>query len=204
MKHYSDKSFLEPNKKKKQRRFLVFLVGAATFGKGSVQEVIPVSNGCALKLTTMLYYLPNKESIQAVGIEPDFMIKPKIVPTDEIKWIKEMYGKESSLKHHITVKEVEKNNNDGSEIKEPSAVAKAMSDGMADKQEKEEKEKSWEEKQQEAINHDVQIQASINMISLLDFAKKHTPKEVNSRQKALTFLQQNFMTDEKIELEKVK
>jgi len=193
LKYYSDKSFAETNKKNKSRKFLVFLVGTPTFGKGSVQEVIPVSNGCALKLTTMLYYLPNKTSIQATGIDPDFIIKPKIVPTDEMKWIREKYGKETSLKHHITVKEVEKNNgmeNKTSENKQEN--------------ENQEEEKSWEEKQQEAINHDAQIQASINMINLLDFAKKHTPKEINSRQKAIIFLKQNFMTDEAVELKKVQ
>ena len=49
------------------------LVGEKTFGKGSVQTVIPLSDGSGIKLTTALYYTPNGRSIQAEGIEPDFM-----------------------------------------------------------------------------------------------------------------------------------
>jgi carboxyl-terminal processing protease len=47
------------------------LLGARTFGKGSVQTVLPLSDGRALKLTTSRYYTPAGDSIQARGIEPD-------------------------------------------------------------------------------------------------------------------------------------
>lgn len=47
------------------------IVGTQSFGKGSVQTVVPLSNGAALKLTTQLYYTPNDRSIQAQGIVPD-------------------------------------------------------------------------------------------------------------------------------------
>ncbi len=50
------------------------LIGEKTFGKGSVQTVIPLSDGSGIKLTTALYYTPNDRSIQAEGIEPDFMV----------------------------------------------------------------------------------------------------------------------------------
>ena len=90
----------------KNKSLMVFLVGTSTFGKGSVQELIPIKNGCALKVTTMLYYLPDGVSIQARGIKPDFTVKPKFVPVDEMKWVNELYGKETALKNHITVEEV--------------------------------------------------------------------------------------------------
>jgi len=51
------------------------LVGTRTFGKGSVQNVIDMPDGSALKLTTALYYTPNGTSIQARGIEPDVVIE---------------------------------------------------------------------------------------------------------------------------------
>lgn len=51
------------------------IVGTKSFGKGSVQTVIPLSNGGALKLTTALYYTPNGRSIQKTGIEPDIKIE---------------------------------------------------------------------------------------------------------------------------------
>jgi carboxyl-terminal processing protease len=50
------------------------LIGEKTFGKGSVQTVIPLSDGSGIKLTTALYYTPSGRSIQAEGIEPDFKV----------------------------------------------------------------------------------------------------------------------------------
>jgi carboxyl-terminal processing protease len=47
------------------------IVGTQTFGKGSVQTVIPLPDGDAIKLTTALYYTPSGRSIQAEGIDPD-------------------------------------------------------------------------------------------------------------------------------------
>ena len=52
------------------------VVGSRTFGKGSVQSVLPLDNGDAIKLTTARYYTPNGASIQARGIDPDVAIKP--------------------------------------------------------------------------------------------------------------------------------
>lgn len=53
------------------------IVGTQSFGKGSVQSVIPLSNGGALKITTQLYYTPNGRSIQAQGILPDVEVADK-------------------------------------------------------------------------------------------------------------------------------
>ena len=49
------------------------ILGTKTFGKGSVQTILPMNNGAALKLTTARYYTPNGRSIQATGIEPDIV-----------------------------------------------------------------------------------------------------------------------------------
>jgi carboxyl-terminal processing protease len=51
------------------------LVGTRTFGKGSVQNIIDMPDGSALKLTTALYFTPSGASIQARGIEPDVVIE---------------------------------------------------------------------------------------------------------------------------------
>ena len=56
------------------RRALI--LGERTFGKGSVQTILPLGNGTAVKLTTARYYTPNGRSIQAEGIEPDIKVKP--------------------------------------------------------------------------------------------------------------------------------
>lgn len=50
------------------------LLGSATFGKGSVQTIIPMEDGSAIRLTTARYYTPNGRSIQAKGIEPDIAV----------------------------------------------------------------------------------------------------------------------------------
>ena len=52
------------------------LMGTDSFGKGSVQTVLPLNNDRALKLTTALYYTPNGRSIQAQGIVPDIEVRP--------------------------------------------------------------------------------------------------------------------------------
>ncbi len=51
------------------------IMGNRTFGKGSVQTIVPLANGAALKLTTARYYTPSGRSIQAEGIEPDVGIQ---------------------------------------------------------------------------------------------------------------------------------
>lgn len=51
------------------------IMGTDSFGKGSVQTVLPLHNQRALKLTTALYFTPNGRSIQAQGIEPDIIVE---------------------------------------------------------------------------------------------------------------------------------
>ncbi len=182
-----------------ENELMVFLVGVPTFGKGSVQEVIPISNGCALKLTTMLYYLPGDTSIQAVGINPDFTIKPRFIPNEEIKWVNELCGKESSLKNFITVEEVK----EGCSYQEKN-LNKSSSKKKSKKKKSEEKEKSWEERQTESLSQDSQVQGCVNMINLLSIIKTHSPNTIKTRKEALDLLKKNFVTDDGIVLEKVK
>ncbi len=62
------------------------IMGTRTFGKGSVQTIIPVNNGGALKLTTARYYTPAERSIQARGIVPDIIVEagsPTLNQADE-------------------------------------------------------------------------------------------------------------------------
>jgi carboxyl-terminal processing protease len=59
------------------------IMGSQTFGKGSVQTILPLSNGAALKLTTARYYTPSGRSIQAEGIVPDIALDPlKVAEVD--------------------------------------------------------------------------------------------------------------------------
>jgi len=59
------------------------VMGTRTFGKGSVQTILPIGNGTAIKLTTARYYTPNGRSIQAKGIEPDIVVEDPAMPEEE-------------------------------------------------------------------------------------------------------------------------
>ena len=59
------------------------VIGSRTFGKGSVQTVLPLDNGDSVKLTTARYYTPSGKSIQASGIVPDVVLKPEIAKDAE-------------------------------------------------------------------------------------------------------------------------
>ena len=53
------------------------IVGTSTFGKGSIQSIIPLQAGKAIKLTTANYFTPSGKSIQALGVKPDIIIQQK-------------------------------------------------------------------------------------------------------------------------------
>jgi len=57
------------------------IMGERTFGKGSVQTILPLQNNTALKLTTARYYTPSGRSIQADGIQPDIALESVKVTT---------------------------------------------------------------------------------------------------------------------------
>lgn len=66
------------------------ILGTKSFGKGSVQTIIPVAGAGAMRLTTARYYTPSGRSIQAMGIEPDIEVQPaKVEEIDAGKGIRE-------------------------------------------------------------------------------------------------------------------
>ena len=78
-----------------QKRAII--AGTTTFGKGSVQTVLQISEDKAIKMTTARYYTPNGRSIQAEGIKPDVLIEPAKI---ELLGSVESY-KEADLKGHL-------------------------------------------------------------------------------------------------------
>src|SRR2546423_132569 len=62
------------------------VIGTQTFGKGSVQTIMPLGNNTAIKLTTARYYTPGGRSIQALGIKPDIVVED---PTDTLTRVRE-------------------------------------------------------------------------------------------------------------------
>lgn len=82
------------------------ILGAQTFGKGSVQTIIPMRNGAGLRLTTARYYTPDGNSIQATGITPDIVIPTVMIARQpEIKEDQDKaprFMRERDLERHIT------------------------------------------------------------------------------------------------------
>jgi len=76
------------------------ILGTKTFGKGSVQTIIPLSDGSGLRLTTAMYYTPSGRSIQASGIEPDVELK-FVPPAAEEGKDKARMVREKDLKGHL-------------------------------------------------------------------------------------------------------
>jgi carboxyl-terminal processing protease len=119
------------------------IMGTKSFGKGSVQTIVPVSNGAALKITTARYYTPNGRSIQASGIEPDIV-------TEEAKVTKNEAGerlREADLVRHL----------DNSEAPKPA------------KEEKKKDEKTDKKKENPASrslpgSEDYQVQEALNLL----------------------------------------
>ncbi len=77
------------------------IVGTRSFGKGSVQTIIPLGQNGALRLTTARYYTPAGRSIQAKGIDPDIVIENELPPELKPKTVAEKPRGEASLKGHL-------------------------------------------------------------------------------------------------------
>ncbi|GAA7447232.1 S41 family peptidase [Helicobacter pylori] len=120
------------------------IIGEKTFGKGSVQVLLPVNKDEAIKITTARYYLPSGRTIQAKGITPDIVIYPGKVPENENKFSL----KEADLKHHLE-----------QELKKIDD--KIPSSKEADKDKKNEEEKEVTPKM---INDDIQLKTAIDSL----------------------------------------
>jgi carboxyl-terminal processing protease len=74
------------------------IVGQATFGKGSVQTIIPLSPTTGVKLTTARYYTPKGRAIQAKGIEPDYVVNE----TAQGDVYADLFMREADMERHLT------------------------------------------------------------------------------------------------------
>jgi len=107
------------------------VIGTQTFGKASVQTVIPLEDGSALKLTTARYYTPSGRSIQAEGITPDIMVK-YVKPADEADG---NTGKEDKIREKDLQGHIKPAKEDGTKVDEiQSKGAQDVSDLSDDNQ----------------------------------------------------------------------
>ncbi len=125
------------------------LVGEKTFGKGSVQVVLPITEKEAIKLTIARYYLPSGRTIQAVGVTPDIKVLPGEVKTHK----NDFMLKEAELKQHLK-QELEKV--DGKKT------------GKTKKEKKKSKEKLITEEQ---LQKDLQLKEGVDIIKALIITK---------------------------------
>jgi len=124
------------------------VVGSQTFGKASVQTVVPLEGGAALKLTTARYYTPKGRSIQAEGITPDITV-PFIKMSEDANGVnvKEESIREKDLKGHIKAAK-----EDGTKVDEaPSKEAKGVSD----------------------LDNDNQLKTAVDILKSWDIMKKN-------------------------------
>lgn len=104
------------------------IMGTQTFGKGSVQTILPLGNGTAIKLTTARYFTPSGQSIQAKGITPDIIVEDATIETKESS---PLMRKEADLKNRLDNPQ----GSDGSEAQEVETTdASASSEEPADYQ----------------------------------------------------------------------
>ena len=97
------------------------VLGTRSFGKGSVQTIIPLGGNGAVRLTTARYYTPSGRSIQAKGIDPNVEIQQEI--PDELKGKDETKG-EAGLRGHLRAGDKEKEEKGGSSAYIPPDPAK--------------------------------------------------------------------------------
>lgn len=174
----------------KTNDYLVFLVGTKTFGKGSVQEVIPISNNCALKVTTCLYFLPDDTTIQGTGIEPDFVVERMTAPTEQAQWFIKNYGREEALDNYIKV------------AKTDDIAAEKKEETKTDAPKK--KNSRRYDRAKEMLQADNQLRDCIALINILHTAQKHTPHLVKTRADAQAYLKGNHISTDKLEIEEME
>lgn len=81
------------------------ILGTDTFGKGSVQTVLPLKDKRGLKLTTALYYTPAGRSIQATGIKPDIIVDNITIPKQTTDSSEDLMIYEANLSGHLETKQ---------------------------------------------------------------------------------------------------
>ncbi|MDX1353159.1 MAG: S41 family peptidase [Thiomicrorhabdus sp.] len=130
-----------------QKRAII--AGRTSFGKGSVQTLLQLNNGAAIKVTTARYYTPSGRSIQAEGIKPDVEIE--LVKVEKVNKNDLINIKESDLAGHLE-------NGEAEELKE--------GDTKADKKTKAEKELK------ELLEKDFELNEALRLVKAMALAQK--------------------------------
>jgi len=143
------------------------IVGTQSFGKGSVQSVVPLPNNGALRLTTARYYTPSGRSIQALGIMPDIVIEQTL--PDDMQNL--TARRESELRNHLKGADEEADKESKGEEKNKDAKAQ---DAMQDEeQDKDETNIAYVPRE---FEKDIQLQKAMQIMLDMDMAKHRLAK----------------------------
>lgn len=132
------------------------VVGEKTFGKGSVQAIMPLNEKEAIKMTVARYYLPNGRTIQNVGVEPDLIVHSGKVPEDENSF----NLRETDLKLHLE-----------NELKKIDSNATAQIDQNSIKEKSDDKKDKNEIIKKADLYKDIQLKTAVDTIKILSIAK---------------------------------
>ena len=143
------------------------ILGTQTFGKGSVQTIIPLSDGSALRLTTARYYTPSGRVIQENGIEPDIIVEMK--PRNELdkkKGEKEEPEEKTRLRRFLREKDLKKH------LKGKSSIEGVDEEDETDEETSNKIEESIAKKLHEDLKKDNQLQQAVSLLSGWEVMKK--------------------------------
>lgn len=124
------------------------ILGTKTFGKGSVQTILPLDDNSALRLTTARYYTPKGRSIQATGIVPDIIMENVPVQETKAEEKKRLGLREENLPGHLQ-----------------------------NQQEQKEKEKSTQQDREDNIENDAQLKRALELLKGWDVFKQLVQKK---------------------------
>jgi len=134
------------------------VMGTQTFGKGSVQTILPLSNNTAIKLTTARYYTPGGRSIQATGITPDIIVEESANGASHERL------READLQRHL--------DNDREFTKEPAAKPPAKNGKSKGKGKDETEEESKPQVFEFASKNDYQLNQALSLLKAWQIIKQ--------------------------------
>ncbi|MFO7760581.1 MAG: S41 family peptidase [Thermodesulfobacteriota bacterium] len=155
------------------------ILGTKTFGKGSVQTVIPMKNGAALRLTTARYYTPDGTSIQATGITPDINVPSITLSPESLQGggnATMKFLREKDLRHHFSNGENEKDSEKKTDEKETGdetdSEVENRSETDTDNEEKSTEQEKDKDGFDEIMKKDYQLQQALLLLKGINVFSK--------------------------------